>query len=166
MRRWRRAIPFESVFRRVDPAHSGLRRKGDELGPRNFGDGPSPQSVFFGQDHDAPAFRRLVGKGGQLGGVGQLIHRDPLGRDELHRLPVADGNRAGFVEQQNVDVTRGLNGPAAHGQNVFLHQPVDPGDADGAQQAADGRWQQTDQERHQDGDAEHPRGRTVREISG
>ena len=68
---------------------------------------------------------------------------------ELHRLPVAQRDGAGLVEQQGVDVARRLHGLAAHGQHVVLHHAVHAGDADGRKQAADGRRDQADQQRNQ-----------------
>ena len=110
---------------------------------------PPPQAVFLGQHHDAAPFRGFVGQGGQLGHVGQFFHIDPRRREKLHRLAVAQGDGAGLVQQQHVHVPRGLHGPAAHGQDVFLHQPVDAGNADGAEQAPDGGGDQADQQRRQ-----------------
>ncbi len=43
---------------------------------------------------------------------------DAADRDELRRLPVAEGDGAGLVEQQRVDVARGLDGAAGHGEHV------------------------------------------------
>ena len=51
---------------------------------------------------------------------------------------VADGDGAGLVEQQHIDVARGLDGAAAGGHDVAADQAVDAADADGAEQAADG----------------------------
>ena len=72
----------------------------------------------------------------------------PRHRDELGGLAVAEGDGAGLVEQQGVDVAGGLDGPAAHGQHVALHEAVHAGDADGRQQRADGGRD----EAHQQGD--------------
>ena len=43
-------------------------------------------------------------------------------RDELGRLPVAERDRAGLVEQQRVHVAGRLDRPAGHRQHVVLHQ--------------------------------------------
>ena len=74
------------------------------------------------------------------------------------RHAVAEGDGAGLVQQQHVHVSRGLDRAAAHGQDVVLHQPVDAGDADGAQQPADGGGNQADQQRdqHRHGEATLP----------
>ena len=71
-------------------------------------------------------------------------------RDELDRLAVAERDRAGLVEQQRVHVARRLDGAAAHRDHVLLDQPVHAGDADGREQAADGRRDEADQERDED----------------
>ena len=58
-------------------------------------------AVFFLCQHDdRTAFRRLVGQRGELRRVGQLLLGDAGEREELGRLPVAERDRAGLVEQQ------------------------------------------------------------------
>ncbi len=75
----------------------------------------------------------------------------PAHRDKGHRLPVAEGDGAGLVEQQHVDVAGRLDGPAGQGDDVLLEEAVHAGDADGGQQRGDGGRRQADEERHQDG---------------
>ena len=70
-------------------------------------------------------------------------------RHERHRLPVAQRDRAGLVEQQHVDVAGSLDRPARHRQHVRLDHPIHAGDADRRQQPADGRRDEADQERDQ-----------------
>ena len=50
--------------------------------------------------------------------------RRPATGEELGGLPVAEGDGAGLVQQQRVDVAGRLDRPAGHGQHVVLHQPV------------------------------------------
>ena len=76
--------------------------------------------------------------------------------NELRGLAVAQGDGAGLVQEQDVHVAGRLDGPAAHGQDVLLDHAVDAGDADGAEQAADGRRDEADQEGDEDG---HRQGR-------
>ena len=57
---------------------------------------------------------------------------------ELGRLPVAQRDGAGLVQQQRIHVARGFHSPARHRQHVEAHQTVHAGDADGRQQRADG----------------------------
>ena len=64
---------------------------------------------------------------------------------------IAEGDRAGLVEQQRVDVARRLDGAAGGGDDVEADQPVHAGDADRRQQAADGRRDQADEQRDQHG---------------
>ena len=117
-----------------------------------------PRSPYcFGQHDDAAAFGRFVGKRGQLGRIGHLLHAHPLGRQEFGRLAIPQGDRAGLVQQQHIHVACGFSRPAAHGEHVFLHEPVDPGNADGAQKPADRGRDQAHQQRGQHGDRKvHP----------
>ena len=78
---------------------------------------------------------------------------DAADGNELDRLAIAEGDGAGLVEQQRVDVARGFHGLAAHGEHVVLHDAIHAGDADGGKQAADGGGNQADQQRNQHGDA-------------
>src|ERR1700760_985380 len=141
------ALPDLTAVGQVDPAHPGLGRGRHELGPGQLTLVALAQlEVPLGQDHDRPALRRLVGQAGQLGRVGQLLGPDPRHGDELAGLPVADGDGAGLVQQQGVDVAGRLDRTARHGQHVALAQPVHAGDADGRQQRPDrGRDQRHDQ---------------------
>ena len=72
-------------------------------------------------------------------------------RQELGRLPVAERDRAGLVEQQRVDVAGRFDGAAGHRQHVVLHQPIHAGDADRRDQRADRRRNQADEQRDQHG---------------
>ena len=113
----------------------------------------SAQFVFFlGQHDDGAAFGSLVGQRGELRGVGHLGFGDSRGRHEFGGLAVAEGNRAGLVEQQRVHVAGGLDRAAGHGENVVLDQAVHAGDADGRKQAANRGGNQADQQRDQNED--------------
>ncbi|MGX1267887.1 hypothetical protein RKD18_001081 [Streptomyces phaeoluteigriseus] len=101
------------------------------------------------QDDDGTALGRLVGQRRQLGGVGEFGLRRTAHRHELRRLPVAERDRAGLVEQQARHIAGRLDGPARHGQDVALHQPVHARDADRGEQGADRGRDQADQESHQ-----------------
>jgi hypothetical protein len=91
------------------------------------------------------AFRSFVCQARQLRGVGELFVGDSVQWHESRRLPVAQRDGAGLVEQQRVDVPCGFHGPPGHGQHVALHQPVHAGDPDGAQQSTDRRGDEADQ---------------------
>ena len=113
----------------------------------------APQAVvLLGQHDDRAALGRLVGEARELRGVGEVLHGDAGRRDELGGLAVAQGDRAGLVEQQRVHVAGRLDRAARHRQHVALHQPVHARDADRGQERADRRGDQTDQQRHQHDD--------------
>ena len=56
---------------------------------------------------------------------------------------VAERDRAGLVEQQHIHVAGGFDRAAAHRQDIALKNAVHARDADGAQQSANGRRNQT-----------------------
>ena len=62
---------------------------------------------------------------------------------------IAERDRAGFVEQQNIDISGRFDRASAHGEHVALKQTVHAGDADGAEQAADRCRNQANQQRDQ-----------------
>ena len=92
-------------------------------------------------------------------GVGELVLGDVVHGDELGRLPVADRDRAGLVEQQRRHVTGGLDRTARHRQHVVLHESVHARDADRREQAADRRRDEAHEQRdeHDDRSARRPR---------
>jgi hypothetical protein len=65
-----------------------------------------------------------------LSGIRQFGLADARDRQQFGGDPVAEGDRAGLVEQQRIDIPRRLNGPARHREHVELHQPVHAGDPD------------------------------------
>ena len=105
--------------------------------------------ALFCQHHDAAAFRRFVGQRRQLGGIGKGFLFHALRRQECRSLAVAEGNGAGFVQQQDVDVARRLNRAAAGGDDVRAEHAAHPGNADGRQQAPNSGGDQAYQQRHQ-----------------
>ena len=109
-----------------------------------------PQAVLLlDERHDGAALRRLVGKARQQGGFRRFALRDAGHRDDLGRHAVAEGDGAGLVEQQRVHVACRLDRPAGHGEHVEADEAIHAGDADGRKQAADGRRDQRDEQRHQ-----------------
>src|SRR5579872_7476017 len=116
---------FEAI--QVHARHAGLRGKRDKLHVV-LSQFASPQPVFFfSQHHNGAAFRCLVGQRRKLRRAGHFLHGDSRGRHESHRLPVPQRDGAGLVQQQRVDIARGLHCPAGHGQNVVLNQTVHAG---------------------------------------
>jgi hypothetical protein len=74
---------------------------------------PRAQSEFLlRQDHNAAPLRRFVGERRELRGIRELFFRDPRRRMKRYRHAVAHGDRARFIEQQHIDITRGFDRPA------------------------------------------------------
>ena len=67
--------------------------------------------------------------------------------DERHRHAIAERDRAGFIEQQNIDVARGFDRASARRENVSPNESIDPADADRAEQSADRGRNQADEQR-------------------
>ncbi len=97
---------------------------------------------------DRAALGRLVPDRGDQRGVEDLRLGDARRRRDGGGEPVAVGDRAGLVEQDDVDVPGRLDGTTAHGQDVEARDAVHAGDADRGQQAADRRRD----EAHEQGD--------------
>ena len=74
--------------------------------------------------------------------------RTPSAGMSVGRHAVAERDGAGLVEQQHVDVAGRLDRAAAHRDHVLAQQAIHAGDADGREQAADGRRDQADEQRH------------------
>src|SRR5262249_48018755 len=121
-----------------DPAHARLRGERHELGVELGHVAATDAVLVLGKHYNGTPFRRLVGERSKLGGIGQLLFGGTPHRFEFGGLPVAQGNGAGLIEQQSVDVARRLDGTARHCQNVKAHQPIHAGNADRRQQGADG----------------------------
>ncbi len=74
--------------------------------------GAAAQAVLFlGQHDDRATLGSFIGERGQLGGLGQFPGRYALDGDQLDRLAVAQGDRAGLVEQQHVHIPGGFHRP-------------------------------------------------------
>ena len=139
---------------KVDAAHAGLRGEGHERCAAAAEFAAAEIEFLLGEHDDAAALGRLVGERGELRGVGEPFASDAGRGHELAGLAVAERDRAGLVEEQHVDVARGLDGAAGRREDVALQQAVHAGDADGAEQAADGRRNEADQQRDQRRDGE------------
>ena len=136
----------------VDAAHARLGRERHKRRPHGLDIALAYAILFFCQDDDAAALWGLIGERGQLGGIRQFPDLHPLSREERRGLTVAEGDRAGLVEQQHVHIARGLHGAPGHGDDVGLDHAVHAGDANRRQQPPDGGRNETDQQRHQHGD--------------
>ena len=139
----------------VHARHARRRGERDELHALVLERAAAQAELLLGEHDDGTALGRLVGQRGELRGVGQLRGIDAVDRDELGGLAVAQGDGAGLVEHEDVDVAGGLDGAAGHGQHVGLVQTAHAGDADGGQQRADGGGGQAHEQRHERG---HGRG--------
>ena len=65
------------------------------------------------------------------------------------RHAIAERDRAGFIEQQNIDISGRFDRAPAHRQHIALKHAIHSGDANGAEQSADGCRNQTNQQRDQ-----------------
>ena len=66
--------------------------------------------------------------------------------NELRGAAIADGNGAGLIEQERIDVAGHFDGLAAFGDDIGPQGPVHARNADGCQEGADGRRYQADQQ--------------------
>ena len=133
----------------IDTAHAGLRGERNKRRGQLLHVAAADAVFLLCQHHDRTALRRFVRERRQLGRIRQFLLGDAADGTEFRRLPVAERNGAGLVEQQRVDVTGGFDRAAGHRQHVEAHQPVHAGDADRRQQRADGRRNQRHEQRHQ-----------------
>ncbi|CCJ97369.1 hypothetical protein BN130_3965 [Cronobacter malonaticus 507] len=133
----------------VDAAHARLGGKGHKGGLKTLNVALAQVKALLRQHHDAAAFRRFIGKRGQLGGISQrfLIHAG--GGQEVRGLTVAERDGAGFIEQQHVHIACGFHRAAAGGDNVRAKHPAHARHADGREQPADSGRDQAHQQRHQ-----------------
>ena len=109
-----------------------------------------PKRSFASTTIERPS-GRLVGERRELRGLGEVELVDAADGQELGRLAVAERDGSGLVEQEDVDVARGLDRAAGHREDVPLHEPVHPRDADRREQRADRRRDEGDEERDEDG---------------
>ena len=128
----------------VDAAHARLRGERDELGAVQLA--AAEAVALLGEDDDRAPLGRLVGEARELGRVGELLLRDAGSRDEVGRLPVAERDRAGLVEQERRAVAGRLDGAAAHREHVALDEAIHAGDPDRGEQRADRRRDQADEQ--------------------
>ena len=96
----------------LDTAHPALRGERDELGAELVNVAAADAVFLLGQHHDRAAFGRLVGERSELCCVRQLLLAHAAHGHEGCRLPVAEGDGAGLVEQERIDVAGRLDGAA------------------------------------------------------
>ena len=137
----------------LNAAHARLCAEGDELEAARDLLPLAEAEALLGEHDDGAALGGLVGQGGELGRVGQVALGDPVRRDELRRLAVAERDGAGLVQEEGVHVARGLDRAPAHREHVALHEAVHAGDADRRQEGPD----RGGDERHEEGDEDRQR---------
>ena len=112
----------------VDSAHPRLSGERDE---RSFADCPLTQSVpLLREHHDRAPFWRLVRETRELSCVRELALVHAGERQELRRLPVAEGDRARLVEQERRAIARRLDRTPRQREHVAPNEPVHAGDPD------------------------------------
>ena len=138
----------------VDAAHTRLGGERHEVRADGSEVVLAQPVALLGQHDDRAPLGRLVGQRRHLRRLGEIARVDAGHRDQLGGLAVAQRDRAGLVEQQHVDVAGRLDGASGEGEHVSAYQSIHAGDADCAQQRADGRRDQCDEQRDQrrDGD--------------
>jgi hypothetical protein len=102
--------------------------------------------ALLGEHDDRPAFWGLVCERRELGGLRKLHLAVPASGDEGRGHPVPEGDRAGLVEEQGLDVTGRLYRPSAHREHVALHEAVHPGDPNCREQRPDGGRDEADEQ--------------------
>ena len=133
----------EAAAVEIDAAHPRRGREGDELVLAELL--LAEPEALLGEDDDRASLGRLVGERRELCGLREIELVDAADGQELGRLAIAERDRARLVQQEHVHVSRGLDCAARHGENVPLHEPVHSCDADGREQRADGRRDESDE---------------------
>ena len=145
----------------IDAAHACLRSERHELHVVLLQVAFAQAEFFLGKHHDTATFRRFIGERCQLRRVGKYFDRNTRCRMERHGLAVAERDRAGFIEQQHIDVARRLDRAPGRGDHVRLDHAIHARDTDGREQAADRGRNQADQQRDENRDRDRlaaPRG--------
>ena len=82
-------------------------------------------------------------------GCSQVIRLDAGRGMKRHRHAIAERDRPGFVEEQDIDIAGCFDGAPAHRQHIALKNAIHSGDANRAEQSADGCRNQTNEQRNQ-----------------
>ena len=97
------------------------------------------------------ALRRFVRERAQLRGCSQIIRLNAGRGMKPDRHAVSQRDRPGLIQEQHVDIARRFDCAPAHCEDVALKDTVHSGDANRAEQSADRRWDQTNQQRDENG---------------
>ncbi len=143
------------AFGEIHTAHARLRGERDELCVQLGHLTRAQVELLFRQNHDGTAFGCFVGKRRELRGIGEALRLDARRGQKCRGHAIAEGDGASLVEQQHIHVAGRLHGAPAHRQNIALEHAIHAGNADGAQQSADGRGNQTNQQRNQNRNGEY-----------
>ena len=98
----------------------------------------APVCMLLIQFDNAFAFGRLVGDRGHGRELAEIDGGVVAHGHKLRGPAIADGDGAGLVQEQSIDVAGHFDGLAALGNEVGPQGPIHAGDADGRQQGADG----------------------------
>ena len=104
-----RALAYSAAVE-VDAGHAG---RGGERNERRLVGGEftgADAVLFLREDDDRPSLRGLVRKRRELRGVGERRLADACSCSKLSRVPVAQRDRAGLVEQQRIHVAGSFDG--------------------------------------------------------
>src|SRR5262245_46058148 len=118
-----RALAQRATFE-VHATHAGLRRERHEGAPERGEVALTQVELLLREDHDRAAFGRLVGDRGELGCFGKLLLGNAGRRKERGGLAIAERDRAGLVEEQDVDVAGGFHRAARHSDDVLGDHPA------------------------------------------
>ena len=124
-----RAFSDHSAIGEIDAAHGSLCREIKPPGAIEYR--VALGTEFFGEDNDRAAFWRRIESGREVSRLHQRFCARSRQRNELGRLPIAHGNRAGLIEQQSVHVACRFHGLAGHGEHIEAERAIDASDADG-----------------------------------
>src|SRR5208282_1160685 len=149
--RVRRAFADLAAIRKINAAHAGLRGKCNELGALGSRNIRWSSAMVEMEFDDGLSLGRFVGDRGKCSETSDLYGSVFPNGHKISRVPITHRDRAGFVEQHDIDITCGLNRLAALGQNVRLKGTVHAGDSDRGQQRADRCRNQAYEQRHQGG---------------
>ncbi len=126
-----------------------MRTERNKLGIVRTHFAPAQSVLFFRQHHNRASLGSFVGQRRELRRIRQHRFGHARRGNELRRLPVAQRDGSGLVEQQSIHVASGFHRASRHRQHVVLHQPVHARNANRRKQSANRGRNQAYQQRHQ-----------------
>ena len=82
-----------------------------------------------------------------------------------NRHTISECDRSGFIEEQDIDIASRFDRAPAHCKHVALKDTIHSGDANRAEQPADRRRNQTNQQRNQNWNGERRAANKCRTVS-